>query len=343
MCDLPEESRDTMRFLISGLGSIGRRHLKNLAALGQSDIVLHRTGKSTLPDDELAEYPAESDLNEALERWSPDAVIVSNPTALHLEVAVPAARAGCSLLLEKPISHTLDHMDELRAALDVGGGNVLVGFQFRFHPGLQHAARLLRERVIGDPISVRAHWGEYLPAWHPWEDYRESYSARRDMGGGVLLTLCHPFDYLRWLCGEVSSLFASAGKLGELELDVEDTAAVLLSLEGDVLGTVYLDYNQQPASHWLEISGTRGSIRWDNADGAVRWWTSQKREWEIYSPAEGFERNTLFLEEMRHFIDVVGGDAQPRCTLQDGIRALKIVLAAKRSAARSARVDLEIG
>ena len=332
-----------MRFLISGLGSIGRRHLKNLVTLGQTDIVLHRTGKSTLPDDELAGYPAESDLNEALERWSPDAVIVSNPTALHLEVAVPAARAGCSLLLEKPISHTLDHVDELRAALDAGGGNVLVGFQFRFHPGLQHAARLLRERVIGDPISVRAHWGEYLPTWHPWEDYRESYSARRDMGGGVLLTLCHPFDYLRWLCGEVSSLFASVGNFGELELDVEDTAAVLLSLEGDVLGTVYLDYNQQPASHWLEISGTRGSIRWDNADGAVRWWTTQKREWETYSPAEGFERNTLFLEEMRHFIDVVRGDAQPRCTLQDGIRALKIVLAAKRSAARSARVDLEIG
>ncbi|MEJ2608105.1 MAG: Gfo/Idh/MocA family oxidoreductase [Anaerolineales bacterium] len=332
-----------MRFLISGLGSIGRRHLKNLVTLGQTDIVFHRTGKSTLPDDELAGYPAESDLSEALERWSPDAVIVSNPTALHLEVAVPAARAGCSLLLEKPISHTLDHVDELRAALDAGGGNVLVGFQFRFHPGLQHAARLLRERVIGDPISVRAHWGEYLPTWHPWEDYRESYSARRDMGGGVLLTLCHPFDYLRWLCGEVSSLFASVGNFGELELDVEDTAAVLLSLEGDVLGTVYLDYNQQPASHWLEISGTRGSIRWDNADGAVRWWTTQKREWEIYSPAEGFERNTLFLEEMRHFIDVVRGDAQPRCTLQDGIRALKIVLAAKRSAARSARVDLEIG
>ncbi len=332
-----------MRFLISGLGSIGRRHLKNLTALGQSDIVLHRTGKSTLPDDELVRYPAESDLNAALERWSPDAVIVSNPTALHLKVAIPAARAGCSLLLEKPISHTLDGMDELWAALEAGGGNVLVGFQFRFHPGLQYVARLLREHAIGNPISVRAHWGEYLPGWHPWEDYRESYSARRDMGGGVLLTLCHPFDYLRWLFGEVSSLFASAGKFGELDLDVEDTAAVLLSLEGNVLGVVYLDYNQQPASHWLEISGTRGSIRWDNADGAVRWWTTKKREWETYFPADGFQRNNLFLEEMRHFIDVVRGEAQPRCTLEDGIRALKIVLAAKRSAAQSGKVDLEIG
>jgi predicted dehydrogenase len=332
-----------MRFLISGLGSIGRRHLKNLAALGQNDIVLHRTGKSTLPNDELTKYPAESDLNEAFERWSPDAVIVANPTALHLDVAIPAAQAGCSLLLEKPISHTLDGVDKLQAALEAGGGNVLVGFQFRFHPGLQHAARLLREHVIGNPISVRAHWGEYLPAWHPWEDYRESYSARRDMGGGVLLTLCHPFDYLRWMFGDVSSLFASAGKFGALDLDVEDTAAVLLSLEGGVIGVVYLDYNQQPASHWLEISGTRGSIRWDNADGAVRWWTTQKREWETYSPGDDFARNTLFLEEMRHFIDVVRGDAQPRCTLQDGIRALKIVLAAKHSAARSARVDLEIG
>ncbi len=330
-----------MRFLISGLGSIGRRHLNNLVALGQTDIVLHHTGKSTLSDDELAGYPTETDLKDALDRWSPDAVIVSNPTALHLEVAIPAAQAGCSILLEKPISHTLDDVAALQAAVEAGGGNVLVGFQFRFHPGLRHAAQLLREQVIGKPISVRAHWGEYLPGWHPWEDYRNSYSARHDLGGGVLLTLCHPFDYLRWLFGEISSLTAIAGRYGKLDLDVEDTAAVLLAFQDDVLGMVYLDYNQQPASHWVEISGTQGSVRWDNASGAVRWWTSKKQDWETYSPADGFERNTLFLDEMRHFVDVARGDAEPLCTLADGIQALKVVLAAKRSAAQHKVVDLD--
>ncbi len=331
-----------MRFLISGLGSIGRRHLRNLVALEQSDIILHRTGKSTLSDDELSGYPTESDLKAALARWSPDAVIVSNPTAFHLDVAIPAAEAGCSILLEKPISHTMDNVDGLQSAVEMGGGKILVGFQFRFHPGLQQVAHLLQEQIIGDPISVRAHWGEYLPGWHPWEDYRASYSARQDMGGGVLLTLCHPFDYLRWLLGEVTSLTAVTGKFGNLDLDVEDSASVLLTFRDHVLGTVSLDYNQQPASHDLEITGTRGSIHWDNATGSVKWWTSQKPDWETYSPPKGFERNTLFLDEMSHFIDVVLGKAEPVCTLEDGIRALKIILAAKRSASESNKVDLDI-
>ena len=330
-----------MRFLISGLGSVGRRHLGNLVALGQTDIILHRTGKGTLSDDDLGGYPTESELNQALARWSPDAVIVSNPTAFHLGIAIPAAEAGCSILLEKPISHNMDNVDDLQSALETGGGKILVGFQYRFHPGLQHVEHLLRQEMIGNPIGVRAHWGEYLPGWHPWEDYRESYSARRDLGGGVLLTLCHPFDYLRWLLGEVISLTAMTGKFGNLDLDVEDTAAVLLTFRDDTFGMVSLDYNQQPASHSIEITGTRGSIHWDNATGTVKWWTAEKQEWESFSPPKEFERNTLFLEEMRHFIDVVRGKVEPLCTLEDGIRALKIILAAKHSASESCKVDLD--
>ena len=82
-------------------------------------------------------------------------MIVSNPTALHLDVAIPAAEAGCHLLLEKPISHTMERIDALQAAVKRGGGQVLVGFQFRFHPGLQQVARLLSEGRDWPPV-VRA-------------------------------------------------------------------------------------------------------------------------------------------------------------------------------------------
>ena len=82
-------------------------------------------------------------------------------------------------------------MDELQRILLKQDKQALVGFQFRFHPGLQQVKRLLEEGAIGRPFSVRAHWGEYLPGWHPWEDYRQGYSARPDLGGGVVLTLCH--------------------------------------------------------------------------------------------------------------------------------------------------------
>jgi predicted dehydrogenase len=330
-----------MTILICGLGSIGRRHLRNLKALGRDDVVLLRTGKSTLPEDELEGLPVESELDQALVRWRPEAVVVSNPTALHLEVAIPSAEAGCHLLIEKPVSHTMEGIEDLREALKRGGGQVLVGFQFRFHPGLKAVKRLLEEGAIGRVISARAHWGEYLPDWHPWEDYRISYAAQNDLGGGVVLTLCHPFDYLLWLVGEVASVSAEIGNLGALELEVEDTAEVLLSFKEGVLGSVHLDYNQRPASHWLEIVGTEGTIRWDNAHGTVRCWSSVSDQWREKPVPNEFERNDMFLDEMRHFLDILDGKATPLCSLEDGIRVLEIVLAARESALSGCRVSIK--
>lgn len=329
-----------MRFLICGLGSIGRRHLRNLQVLDQDDIVLLRTGKSTLPEDELAGLPVERDLDKALERWHPEAVIVSNPTSLHLDIATPAAKYGCHLLLEKPISHSLEGIDEFLRAVQHGESKVLIGFQFRFHLGLRAVKRLLEDDEIGQPISAHVHWGEYLPDWHPWEDYQVGYSARKDLGGGVVHTLSHPFDYLRWLLGEVSDVSAELGIMGDLDIEVEDTAKVTLIFEQGPLASVHLDYNQRPASHWLEIIGSKGTIRWDDKDGAARWWSSVKGSWQQIEVPMGFERNVMFLEEMRHFTEVVSGDLLPLCTIEDGIRALEIALAAHQSAASGNRIHI---
>ena len=234
-----------MKFLIAGFGSIGRRHLRNLLALGEEDIVLYRSHRSTLEDDEIARFPVETDLQKALAH-KPDGVIISNPTALHLDVAIPAAQAGCHILMEKPISHTMDEIPALEKALQQGGAKMLVGFQFRFHPGLQQAKQLLEESAIGDLISVRSHWGEYLPDWHPWEDYRQSYAGRKDLGGGVVRTLCHPLDYLRWLVGELESVWAFTGNLGGLGINVEDVSEIGLQFDRGVLGSVHLDFCQRP-------------------------------------------------------------------------------------------------
>ena len=105
-----------MRFLIAGLGSIGRRHLRNLRALGQEEIILYRTHQATLPDAELGNFPTFTELSLALAE-KPDGVIVANPTALHLEVAIAAAKAGAALLIEKPVSDSLAGLGDLQAAL----------------------------------------------------------------------------------------------------------------------------------------------------------------------------------------------------------------------------------
>ena len=155
------------------------------------------------------------------------------------------------------------------------------------------------------------HWGEYLPAWHPWEDYRSGYAAREDFGGGVLLTLCHPFDYLRWLIGEIEGVSAMTGHRGGLDIGVEDTANVMLRFANGALGIVHLDYIQRPATHTLRITGQQGCILWDNADGGVQWYQSETEVWETERMPMGFERNELFVEEMKHFISCIEGDTEP--------------------------------
>ena len=328
-----------MKFLIVGMGSIGRRHMRNLINLGERDIILLRTHRSTLPDDDLTSYPTETRLEEALSH-KPDAVIVSNPTSLHLEVAIPAALAGCHLLLEKPISHSMDRVDELCQSVEIGDGKVLVGYQYRFHPGLQKVKDLLMDGVIGRPLSVRAHWGEYLPGWHPWEDYHLSYSARADLGGGVILTLSHPLDYLRWLFGDVSEVWAFSGTLGDLDLKIEDTAEIGLRFSSGVLGSVHLDYNQQPPNHYLKLIGTEGTLIWEYAHGGVKLFNSEGYEWRTIPLLENFERNDMFLNEMCHFISLIQDKEESFCSLLDGVRALELAIAAKQSAKQDKKVHL---
>jgi predicted dehydrogenase len=209
--------------------------------------------------------------------------------------------------------------------------NVLVGYQYRFHPSLQKMNELLKTGAIGRPLSARSHWGEYLPNWHPWEDYRKGYSARADLGGGVILTLSHPLDYLRWLFGEVEEVWASSGSYGDLELDVEDTAEISLLFSKGMIASVHLDYNQQPPAHHLEVIGTDGTIQWNYSDGAVRWYQGDNNEWQTWSTPQKFERNEMFLAQMRHFLAVARGEINPVCSLDDGIQALRIALAALES------------
>ena len=328
-----------MKFLIAGLGSIGRRHFRNLRVLGENDIILYRTHRSSLPDDELVGFPVETDLRRALDR-KPDAVIVANPSSLHLEVVVPAVEAGCAILLEKPVSDSLTGLDELAVAARRSGSPILVGFQFRFHPTLRKAAELIRDGAIGQVMTTHVHWGEYLPNWHPWEDYRRSYAARADLGGGVLRTLTHPLDYLRWLVGDVERLWSFNGHVSPLEMDVEDIAEIGLGFTSGAIGGVHLNYVQRPAVHRLEIVGTNGTLRWDNADGILHFdrITTAFGTWsadpplpvmELFSPPDGFERNDMFLEQMRHFTAVARREVEPACTLEDGRRALILALAAE--------------
>jgi predicted dehydrogenase len=318
--------------LIAGLGSIGRRHLASLQALGWPSVRLYRTGCSTQPDAELAGIPVDADLATALAR-RPAAVIVSNPSALHMSVALDAARAGAHLLIEKPLSSDLTGVAELESLVTDGGLAALVGFQFRFNPGLRTIRAWLREGAVGTVVSAQVHWGEYLPDMHPWEDYQVGYAARSDLGGGVLLTLCHPFDYLRWLIGEMREVSATESRCDSLRLSVDTCVDVTARFACGASAHVHLNFVERPPNHQLTIVGTDGTITWNHSDSAARRYCTRSGRWEIVPAPDGFDRDWMFLDEMRHFLACLGGEAQPLCTLADGRAALELALAAKQAIA----------
>ncbi|MDO9546555.1 MAG: Gfo/Idh/MocA family oxidoreductase [Pelolinea sp.] len=328
-----------MRILIAGLGSIGRRHLRNLVSLGEKDIILYRTHTSTQPDNEMHDFPVELDLKKAFIE-KPDAVIISNPTALHMAVAEQAAKANSHIFLEKPISHSLESLMPFETALKSSSSVVFTGYQFRFNPGLEAIKKIISNEEIGRPISFQCHWGEYLPGWHPWEDYRTSYAANQDLGGGVVLTLSHPLDYLRWIFGEIRELYAVTGKFSDLEVNCEDTADVLMTYANGVSGGLHLNYYQQPKKHELSIICTHGTIFWEYENSGIR---IQKASGEIIETGAKhiYERNQMYLDEMSHFLDVCKNGIKPICGYKDGRKALQIAWGILQSGRYHERVIFE--
>ena len=328
-----------MKILIAGLGSVGRRHLRNLISLGEKDIILYRTHTSTLPDDELHDLPVEMDLEKAFIE-KPDAVIISNPTSMHMEVAEQAANANSDIFLEKPISHSIESLIPFETALRSSSSVVFIGYQFRFNPGLEAIKKIISNKEIGHPTSFHCHWGEYLPGWHPWEDYKDSYAANRDLGGGVVLTLSHPLDYLRWIFGEISELYALTGRFSDLKVNCEDTAEVLMTYTNGVIGGLHLDYYQQPKKHELSIICSGGTIHWEDETSDVR---IEKASGEIVEIGTNqiYERNQMYLSEMSHFLDICKNGVQPICGYEDGKKALEIAWGILQSGRYNDRVFFE--
>jgi len=334
-----------MRALFVGLGGIGQRHVRNLRTLlgdtveivavrvrGRRDVVTEQLAVEAGADlEERYGIVREPDLETALAA-RPDAVFVTNPSSLHVPVALAAAEAGCNLFVEKPLSHQLEDVRRLVELVEQRGLVSLVGYQLRFHPCWRKVEELLAAGAVGTLLAARFEVAEYLPAFHTYEDYRDLYASRRDLGGGVILSQIHELDLAYWLFGMPTRVFALGGHLSGLDLDVEDTASILLRCErgGRPLPVhVHQDFVQRPPSRRCEIVGEGGKILLDLHVPEVRV-VDPGGNVDVYAPT-GFQRNELFLDELRHFLACLEGRETPLVSLRDGARSLEIALAAHRS------------
>jgi predicted dehydrogenase len=342
-----------MRILIIGLGAVGQRHARNLRLLLGDQVELlafRQRGGGPALSDTLAVQPGVSpedalgmavyhDLDEALAQ-EPDGVVVANPSSMHLTSARRAAEAGCAVFIEKPLSHTWEGVPEFVADAARRRLPIVVGYQWRFHPLFARLQELLAERAIGRLIAVNAAYGEYMPGWHPYEDYRQSYAARRELGGGVLLTQAHDIDYLGWLIGWPQEVFSVGGHLSQLDIDVEDTASTLwrCSADGhDIPVHLHQDYVQRPPVRTCQFLGDAGKITCDLLTFRLQAWDGDGR-CVVDADRGSFQRNDMFVAEMAHFLACVEGRESPQVPVTEGARSLAVALAALRSLS-SGRVE----
>lgn len=317
--------------LVAGCGSIGKRHIGNLLHCGTAkvsafDITEDRRNEVK----EKFNIETYSTIEESLQH-KPDAVFICTPNIFHLENAFAFANAGCHLFIEKPLSHTMDRLDELANLCNEKELTTLVGCNMRFHPGIKKIKSLLEENTIGTITSAECHVGQYLPDWHPWEDYRHGYSARQDLGGGIILDAIHEIDYARWLFGDVSSVVCFGGKLSHLEIDTEDSADILVKFTEKMTAYIHLDYIQRTASRFCRIIGDEGTINWDANQNIVQWFSASDKERHEAPQPPGWEPNQMYLDETTHFLHCLQKNETSVQNIVSATYAMKIAIAAKKS------------
>ncbi|MBI5468992.1 MAG: Gfo/Idh/MocA family oxidoreductase [Deltaproteobacteria bacterium] len=319
-----------LRVLVAGCGSIGRRHIRNLSSLGVKDFILCDPNADSLAKaSEGLTNPVLCGSIESALAHSPCAAVICTPSSMHIEMSLELAKRSVHIFIEKPLSHTLDGCEALAKIVELKGIVGMMGMCYRFHPVFQHIKNLLDSEVLGKVYHVNYHGGHYLPDWHPYADYRAEYASRNSLGGGVVLTSIHGLDNIRWLFGEVAESKTFADKVSALEMDVEDLAIGVLRLKSGVYVNWQTDFLQRVNQHRMIIAGEKGTIRCDFIEGTIETYLTDFGKW--FNGRLVYDINSMYVEEMKHFLECINKGIGPSIDIKEGYRTLKLALSVKSS------------
>jgi predicted dehydrogenase len=320
-----------VKLAIVGLGSIGRRHLQNFRALGVAT---------------LAAYDAAPDQREAAARLFPfatvtstleaaldgaDGVIICTPPDSHLAIARMGLDRSAHLMIEKPLTQSIEGVEALLRECDGKRIRVLTAYNWRYWPPMQLVERMLKEGRIGPVRAARTEYAYHLSTRYPGADYRTFYMADVKQGGGCLLDESHAIDYMRWLCGEIAEVSAVVDHVSSLEITTDDIADLTVRFVSGAVGSIHMNLFAWNVHSHFELMGEQGVIQWRRLDNDVRLFDPSINRWEVYP--SGGQLNDMYLEEARHFLACVRGETVPACDGWDGLKTMRVIEAARRSAA----------
>jgi predicted dehydrogenase len=254
-----------MKIIFFGLGSIGKKYANIIRDDFGFELYAYRTGKGQEKSNlNIQEF---NNLEEVFS-VKPDIAFITNPTFLHVSTALECARESISLFIEKPISHSLEHVDELEKEIGKRSLFTYVAYNLRFHPVITHLRDLISQKE--KPIYFRAICSSYLPNWRPEQDYSESYSTRKELGGGVTLDLSHEFDYIAYLFGDIKNIFGCCGKISDLDIESEDILEAQITCDSGIRGNLHLDFFSRKNERKIQIYYNNEYIEGDLLKNTVK-------------------------------------------------------------------------
>jgi len=336
-------------FLIVGFGSIGKRHrdilrtmfpYSNLRILKIYNLIVDK------------EFQNDIFLNiEDASLFKPDVTVVCSPASTHMLYAQIFADNKSSIFIEKPISTSPNGIKNLIKTCEQNRTVLQVGYNLRFSVSLQKFKEIVGSGQLGVLQKIECETGQYLPDWRPESDYRVGVSARKELGGGVLLELSHEIDYLRWIFGEVIWVSGELTTESDLEIDVEDTARFKMGFHdvsdlNGLVADVTLDFVRRTPSRICRVYGSIANLEWNGLTGEVSIFEHNKNAWEkIYTDPNNL--NKTYELEWLSFIDSVNTGNKPFVTGEDGLRVIEIIEAIRIASDTGGKVpvvyDLSIG
>lgn len=319
-----------IRILIIGCGSIGKRHIRNLINSGYKNLSACRTSSANIKEiEEAFGIRCFSDINKAFAA-GPEITFVCTPTSRHMPYVTKALKSGSHVFVEKPISHNLKGITAAVKLSRKLKKIIFVGYQWRFHPIIRRLKKEIDHGDLGRVLSFHIFMGNYLPNWHPYEDYRAGYAGKKSLGGGPILTLSHEIDYAQFLFGQAEKTAAFAGHMSRLEIDTEDTADLAVKFKNGVSGTIHLDYVSDPVRQGGNIILENGAINWDLRKNFIKIRKNTRKKERVIS-FRGFDINKMYIDEVKAFLKFIQTGKYENRNLLESVHSLKIALAALKS------------
>ncbi len=291
-----------MKILIVGCGSIGQRHIENLQKIS-SDNFIEVFDKDQSKLEKLKIKNIQIAKEDSIDQIKYDCVIICTPPITHVSLAIRALNANSNVFIEKPLSNNLEKLDELIKIKNQNGLLVFVGYSFRFNKGLNFIKNAISTKEYGKILHASAYFGQYLPDWRPNQDFKESYTLKKEMGGGIILDSSHELDYLTWIFGKPESILANFVLTDILPSNSEAICDVILKFSENILGTIHIDFVRRKYKRTLEILTENAILEWSLEENTVTIFESKSNSSRIISTDETI--NDMYVEELKHVINCI--------------------------------------